>query len=238
MSAPVPMQHEASNSPPNAGFFARLRVAGVEPGDGIELRLNKSLLVLMTGLIAFVMMLWVAIYHLFGLRLSADLPLIFQGVLVANMLIYVKIRNFNYFRLSQIGLLLFLPFVAQWIAGNFVVSSGVVLWGVLAPVAAILCFGARESIGWFIAWMVLTILSAAADYYLADPMFLQESIVPIRVSLVFFALNFVAVASITYSLLLFAIEQRRTLQRNLDESREQLAIAQSAAENIFFRPML
>ena len=42
------------------------------------------------------------------------------------------------------------------------------LWSVLAPVGAMLCVGVRQSLGWFIAWVVLTALSGDVDYYLAD----------------------------------------------------------------------
>lgn len=232
------MPYEPIPPLPPAGFLDRLRYAGIEPGDGPDVQLTKSLLMLATGLVTFVMMIWVGVYHFMGQHFSANLPLVFQALLVANMILYIKSRNFEFFRISQLGLFLFLPFVAQWIAGNFIVSSGVVLWGILAPVGAIMCFGARESMGWFVAWVVLTGLSAAADFYLADPFFLPKSGVPIRVSLVFFALNFIAVAAITYTLLLFSLEQKRKIQERLEESRKKVAIAQSAADSIFFRPLL
>ncbi len=216
----------------NPSFADRLRNAGIEPGDGEELRLNKSLLMLATGLVSVTTMLWVAIYSFLGPQFSTTLPFAFQILLAGNMVFYIKTRNFEFFRLSQLGLFLFLPFVAQWSAGNFITSSGVVLWGLLAPIGAILCIGVRQSIGWFLAWVVLTAVSGAMDYYLADPMFMQKPSVPIRTSLVFFALNFIAVATIIYMLLRFSIEQKRKTQDKLEEAHKQVQIEQERSEKL------
>ena len=213
-------------------FTERLRTAGIAPGDSEELRLNKSLLMLATGLVSLTTMLWVGIYTLLGPQFSTTLPLTFQLLLAGNMLLYIRTGNFEFFRVSQLGLLLFLPFVAQWTAGNFISSSGVILWGLLAPIGAILCIGVSQSVGWFIAWVFLTAITGAMDYYLADPLFTAKSSVPLRTSLVFFALNFIAVASIIYMLLRFSIEQKRKILDSLEEAHKQVQIAQEASEKL------
>jgi hypothetical protein len=222
----------------SSSFSERLRSAGIEPGDSEELRLNKSLLMLATGLVCLMMMVWVAVYNLLGLNFSSDLPLLFQLVLIGNVLLYIYTRNFDFFRITQFGLFLFLPFFAQWSAGNLIVSSGVILWGALAPIGAILCIGARESLGWFIAWIALTAISGGVDYYLADPMLMQKPIVTTRTTLLFMTLNFIAVATISYALLRFAIEQRRRAQERLEQSRKQVQMAKNAADTFFATPLI
>jgi hypothetical protein len=228
--------HEAA--PEQTGFLARLRCGGIEPGDSEELRLNKSLLLFATGLICTVMMVWVAIYYLLGANLSRDLALAVQLLLIGNVLLYVWTRHFDSFRITQLGLFLFLPFVAQWAAGNLIDSSGVILWGLLGPIGAIMCIGARKSIGWFIAWFALTVISGAVDYYLGDPLIAQKSIVSIRMTLVFFTLNFLGVATISYVLLHYFIELKRKIEKRLEESREQVRIAQDAADHLFITPFV
>ncbi|RLJ67694.1 hypothetical protein [Sulfurisoma sediminicola] len=213
MNAPDPVRLPSS-------YMQRLRSAGIEPGDGAEVQLSKSLLMLATGLVTVATMLWVAIYQLLGLKFSATLPFAFQLLLVGNMLLYFQTRHFGFFRVTQLGLFLFLPFVAHWAAGNVISSSGVILWSVLAPVGAMLSSGARQSLAWFVAWILLTSVSGAADYHYADPHLVQTSLVPLRVSLVFFALNFIAIVSIIYALLCFAVEQKRRIQIRLEQSRE------------------
>lgn len=213
-------------------FSEKLRNAGIDPADSEELRLNKSLLMFATGLVTLAIMLWVAIYSSIGPQLSTTQPLIFQLLLVGNMLLYIKTRNFDFFRTSQLALFLFLPFVAQWSIGNIINSSGIVLWGLLAPIGAILCIGAAESVGWFIAWVVLTALSGLMDYYLSDPLVAAQARVPIRTSLVFFSLNFIVVASILYALLRLSISEKRKTQRKLEEAHTLLQLEQDRSERL------
>lgn len=213
-------------------FYERLRNAGIEADDSEEVRLNKSLLMLATGLVSVATMVWVMLYSVFGPQFSTTLPFAFQLLLAGNMLFYIRSRNFAFFRISQLGLFLFLPFIAQWSGGTIVSTSGVVLWALLAPIGAILCIGVRESIGWFIAWAVLTALSGAADYYLADPLAAQKSIVPLRTTILFFALNFISVATIIYLLLRLSIAEKRKAQSSLEEAHQQVQIAQERSEKL------
>jgi hypothetical protein len=136
----------------SSGFWSRLHNAGIEPDDSEELRLNKSLLMLATGLASVGIILWVTIYSILGPQFSTTMPFAFQLLLAGNMHFYIMSRNFDFFRTSQLGLFLFLPFVAQWSGGTIISTSGVSLWGLLAPVGAILCIGVNQSVAWFVAW--------------------------------------------------------------------------------------
>lgn len=214
-------------------FIDQLLSAGVTPDDSEELRLNKSLLMLATGLFTITAILWTVIYSFLGRQFSTTLPFAFQVLLTGNMLLYIKTRNFDFFRISQLGFFLFLPFVAQWAVGNFITSSGVILWALLAPVGALLCIGTSQSVGWFIAWVTLTAISGAMDYYLADPFFLPKPDgVAIRTSIVFFALNFIAVSSVIYLLLRYSITEKRKMQERLEEIYAQVQIEQERAEKL------
>ena len=213
-------------------FFSSLRSLGVEPGDSEELRLNKSLLMLATGLVSTAIMVWVAIYSILGPYISSSTPLAFQLLLVGNLLLYIKLRDFNFFRITQLALFLFLPFVAQWTGGTIISTSGVVLWALLAPVGAILCIGVRQSVGWFLAWVALTALSGAADFYLADPIFVEKATVPLRTTIVFFALNFISVSTIIYMLLTLSIAEKRKMAKSLQAAHEQVQFEQERSEKL------
>src|SRR4051812_14384246 len=93
-------------------FISRLRSAGIEPGDSEELRQQKSLLVFMSGLVSLASVLWLMIYGWLGPNLSSSLPFGLQVLVAFNLWVYIQFRNFELFRISQIGLLLFFPFVA------------------------------------------------------------------------------------------------------------------------------
>ena len=213
-------------------FYERLRNAGIEAGDNEQRRLNKSLLMLATGLVSVAIMVWVAIYSMLGPQFSATLPFAFQILLAGNMVCYIKWKNFDFFRISQLGLFLFLPFVAQWSGGNIISTSGVLLWALLAPVGAILCIGVSESVGWFIAWVVLTALSGAADFYLADSIIAQKASVPVRTTITFFALNFISVSTIIYMLLRMSIAEKLKMQESLEEAHRQVKFEQERSEKL------
>ncbi|HMV53320.1 MAG TPA: adenylate/guanylate cyclase domain-containing protein [Rhodocyclaceae bacterium] len=214
-------------------FVDRLRNAGIEPGDSDELRLNKALLVFATGLVSVASTLWLAIYWSLGPQLSATLPFAFQILLAGNLLVYLKTGNFNFFRIAQLGLFLFFPFVAQWSIGNFITASGLILWGLLAPIGAILCFGVRESIAWFFAYVFLVALTGFFDYYLADAVPVSAATrIPIRTSVFFFALNFVAISSMVYLLLRFSIQEKQKIESKLAEAHRLLQIEQDRSERL------
>ncbi|HEY8856339.1 MAG TPA: adenylate/guanylate cyclase domain-containing protein [Rugosibacter sp.] len=219
----------SSSSP----FISQLLNAGISSDDDDEARLNKSLLMLATGLFTITAMLWPLIYSALGKSFSTTLPFLFQLTLTGNMLLYIKTRNFDFFRVTQLGAFLFLPFVTQWAMGNFISSSGIILWALIAPIGALLCIGANQSIGWFIAWAALTAISGAMDYYLADLIFsAKNDFIPIRTSLVFFAINFIAVAASIFLLLRYSILEKRKMQKRLEETYAQLLVQQDRAESL------
>lgn len=222
----------ASLQPAAPGFLERLRNAGVEPSDSEELRLNKQLLFFATGLVSAASMLWLAIYWAIGPQFSATLPYLFQLVLAGNLALYIRLGNFDFFRLSQLALFLFAPFVMQWSIGNFITGSGIILWGLLAPFGAILFFGVRESVAWFFAWVFFTALTGVFDFLLADAHASQKLAISLRTSVVFFALNFIAVATIIYVLLRYSIQEKHKIQQRLEEAHWQLLAEQYRSEKL------
>ncbi len=216
----------------NDSFLTSLSSAGISPDDSEDLQLKKSLLMLATGLVCVMSMLWLFIYWQLGPQFSTTVPFVFQLLLAGNLALYLKTKNFDLFRHSQLGLFLFMPFVAQWSIGNFITASGISLWGLLAPIGAILFCGVRESIAWFAVYIFMTALSGFFDYYLADSVISTAKSVPIRTSVFFFVLNFIAVSSIVYLLLRFSTLEREKAALRLDEAHRLLQIEQERSEKL------
>jgi len=206
--------------------------AGFQPGDSPELRLKKSLLIFATGLVSVGAMLWLFLYWQMGPQFSATAPFIFQLLLVANLLIFFKTGHFDFFRYSQLALFLFAPFAVQWSIGNFITASGASLWGLLAPIGAVLIFGVRDSLAWFIAFLFLTGLSGFFDYFLADAVLSSPIRIPVRTSIFFFALNFAAISTIVYLLLRYASLEREKANARLQEAHRQLQAEQDRSEKL------
>ena len=173
----------------SATFLARLRAAGIEAHDPPSLKIKKTIMVFSMGLMTAAPMFWLAIYWFSGLQLSATAPFAYQLISVATLLIYIQTRSFDFFRYSQLGLFLFFPFIVQLSLGNFITASGVVLWGVLAPVVAIIVLSARESLPWFVGHLTLLLLCGYIDFELAGTSGATQQ-VPLKTAMLFFALNF------------------------------------------------
>ena len=214
-------------------LLERLRTAGIDPDDSEEQRLNKSLLMFATGLASVASMLWLVIYWSLGPQLSSNLPFAFQILLATNLAIYLRWGNFEFFRISQLALLLFFPFIVQWAIGNFITASGITIWGLLAPVGAILFMGVRESLAWFAAYIFLLALSGFFDYNLAAAEFqAKANQVPVKTAVVFFALNFAAVSTIVFLLLRFAINEKQKAQARMEEAHRLLQLEQERSERL------
>jgi len=213
-------------------FLENIRRAGILPSDSEDLRLQKSLLVFATGLISFASMFWLFIYWQLGPQFSSTIPFVFQLLLVGNLVVYLKTQNFDSFRVIQLGLFLFMPFVAQWSMGNFITASGLSLWALLSPIGAILFIGPRESVSWFFAYLFLTVLSGCFDYYLADAMRMSPSTVSIQTAVFFFALNFAAVSSIVFLLLRYSASEKLKIQARLEEAHQLLLVEQDRSERL------
>lgn len=96
-----------NNTANETSFVRGLLSAGILPEDDQETRLNKSLLMLATGLFTVTAMLWPLLYSVLGKPLPITLPFVFQLLLTGNMLLYIKTKNFYFFRTTQLAFFLF-----------------------------------------------------------------------------------------------------------------------------------
>ena len=215
----------------NSTFIARLRSAGILPSDPQHLRIRKSVLVFAMGLMTAAPMFWLALYWSMGLQLSANVPFTYQIISVATFLLYIRGGNFTLFSYAQLALFLFFPFVVQLAIGNFVSASGVVLWGLLAPVVAVLVLGGRESIPWFVAFVALLAICGYIDYDLVGVVKPRPN-VPLKTSAIFLMLNFAGVSGLVYFLLRYSEQEKRRYEVELSKANTLLAAEQEKSERL------
>ena len=216
-------------APATGSWLGRLAGAAVDESDSDELRLRKTLLMFASGLMNMAAFVWLAIYWMLGLKLPTTIPLAYQILSALILIVYLKTRNFDFFRFAQLSLFLFAPFVIQWSIGSFVSSSGIVLLALLAPIGAMVVYSARESIPWFFAYVVLTALSGVFDYFLASG---DMSGVPMKTVAVFFVLNFTILSTIVYLLLRYFVQQKDTFQAELSLQHELVQAEQRKSEQL------
>ena len=212
-------------------FVARLRRAGIEPEDSDDLRIRKTIMVFAMALMTAAPMFWLALYWMLGQQLSATLPLAYQVVSIATLLVFVKTGRFDFFRYTQLALFLFFPFVVQLTIGNFISASGAVLWGILAPVTAVLVLGGRESIPWFVAHIALLMMCGYVDFEIMGSTRTLPT-VPLKTAATFFALNFIAISCVVYFLLRYAAQEKERYQDRLEEAHRLVQAEQERSERL------
>ena len=208
----------------------RLRTAGVNPADSEDLVLKKQLLMLAMGVTTLAPVVWLLLCNWFGLQLSSAIPFGYQLLSVVTLLLYLTNGQFELFRISQSALFLFSPFVLQWSMGNVVASSGVVMWGLMAPVTAVLLYSARESIPWFVAYVVLIAATTLADSMGGTVVRLTPA--QLRAGEIIFAVNFVAVSSLVYFLLRYAAVESEKSRARAAEAHALLKEEQGRSERL------
>lgn len=216
---------------PLSGLASKLSNRVITPSDTDEQKLQKTLLIFACGLMGFAAMLWLFIYHAMGIKYSSTVPLIYLAVSAATLGIYLWNLNFEFFRFAQTSLYLFVPFIMQWSIGSYVTSSGVMLWALLAPIGVMVFQGPKESVPWFFAYLVMTAISGFFDYYLAYGTE-KSSGMPLQTIAVFFVLNFAAMSTIVYLLVVYFVRQKDRLKEALDHQHSMLQVEQERSERL------
>jgi adenylate cyclase len=197
--------------------------------DSEQDKLNKTLLIFACGLMGFGSILWLALYWAMGIKFSSTVPLTYLAISAVSLGYYVYTLNFEVFRTTQVSLFLFMPFIMQWSIGSYVSSSGVALWALLAPVGVMIFQGAKQSLPWYAAYIVMTAISGFFDFWLTSG---QESGVTMQSIAVFFTLNFAAMSTIMYLLISFFVRQRDKLQDAINEQNVLLRVEQEKSESL------
>ncbi|MCA1737045.1 MAG: adenylate/guanylate cyclase domain-containing protein [Actinobacteria bacterium] len=166
---------------------------GALPDDPEEERLRKASLVLTASMITALAVVWVVTYTMLGLYVPAAIPFGYQMISVASIVLLARTGRFEFLRTSQLTLMLLLPVLLQWSLGGFLASSGVMLWALVSPLAA-LVFSPRP-LPLFSGYLALTVISGVVEP------FLTPAAIPEWVNVAFFVLNIGGVSTVVYFLL-------------------------------------
>jgi adenylate cyclase len=188
---------------------------GVRADDLEDLRLKKNLLVASSILIGVLALLWGILYLSFGKPLAASIPISYTILSSISVTLFALTAKYRLFRLSQLLLTLMLPFFLAMTLGGFINSSAVLLWSLTCPIGAFLFAGSRESVAWFVAYMVLIGASGFIEPSVAKTARLPDGIIT-----AFFVMNLAAVSTVTFMLLQYFVRQKDRAFRLLHVEQE------------------
>jgi guanylate cyclase len=195
------------------GLVARLARVGADPRDDAETRDAKALLVLISVLILPISLLWAALYLAFGSPVGW-VPLVYSAILLGSIVVFSRTGDFDTFlRVGQVAILL-APTLSMIPLGGFLEAGGVGLWGILAPLGALVFGEARSAVRWYAAYVVVFLGSGLAGE-LVGPV---EPAIPDWFTSTMLALNIAVGGTIVFTLLaVFAAQRRRALMALRDE---------------------
>jgi adenylate cyclase len=199
---------------------ARLALVGADPHDSEDLRAHKALLVLISVLILPVSALWGALYLAFGSPVGV-VPLVYFAVLLGAIVAFSRTRDFPRFLLVGQLAILFAPTLSMIPLGGFLDAGGVGLWGILAPLGALVFSEVRSAARWYVAYLVVFLGSGLAGEIIGP---VWEPL-PVWFTSTMLALNIAVGGTIVFTLLaVFAAERRAALSA--------LRLEQAKAENL------
>jgi adenylate cyclase len=201
------------------GVLARMALIGADPRDDDERRFRKALLVVIAVLILPISLVWGTLYLALGTP-AGVIAYLYFGVSVTAIVAFARTRDAEAFLRAELIAILFAPTLSMAFVGGFVASGGVGLWGIMAPLGALVFGGWRSGIRWFVAFLAVFLLSG-----LAGEVYGGLSELPGWFQSAMIALNVSVGGTIVFTLLALFAKQR-------EEALTALRIEQVKAENL------
>jgi guanylate cyclase len=183
--------------------IARLAEVGADPHDDEDTRLRKALLFFISLMILPIALVWGTLYLALGAQ-SGYLAYAYFGVVLVAIAIFAVTRNLALLLRTQLVAIVIAPTISMVPLGGFLASGGVGLWGILAPLGALVFGDARAGVRWFIAFIVAFLGSGIVGEVLGTTQALPGWFLSTML-----ALNVVVGGSIVFTLLALFAKQRQ-----------------------------
>ena len=197
----------------------RLAKVGADPADDHETSLRKALLVNIAVLILPISLLWAGLYLSFG-AWAGSVALLYAAISIVSIALYVRTGNFPLLLRIQLGAILLAPTLSMIALGGFLPGGSPGIWGILAPLGALVFAGVRAGVRWFIAFVTIFLVSGLIGIALGIP-----SPLPDWFSGMLLALNVTVGGTIFFTLLALFAKQR-------EEALTALRVEQQRSEDL------
>jgi adenylate cyclase len=182
--------------------IARLSKVGADPGDDDDARLRKGLLVLLSVGVWPISLTWATLFLALG-SWTGLLAAAYLAVSVASILLFARTGNASLLLRIQLIDIVIAPTISMAPLGGFLGSGAVGLWGLLAPLGALVFSGVRSGVRWYVAFVVLFLGSGIAGAVIGP-----VAPVPEWFANVILALNVVVGGTVFFALLAIFYQQR------------------------------
>jgi guanylate cyclase len=183
-------------------WLARLATIGSDPRDDDEVRLRKALLVIIAVLILPISLVWGTLFIALGAP-SGLVAYLYFLVSVAAVVVFSRTRDAKSFLRIELLDILLAPTISQAFVGGFIASGGVGLWGIMAPLGALVFSGVRAGVRWFAAFVLVFLVAGIAGEITGG-----QSALPAWFESAMIALNVTVGGTIVFTLLALFARQR------------------------------
>jgi signal transduction histidine kinase len=202
------------------------------PSDTDEIRHEKLSALIVAGSCCIAGMFWSLMYvFVFGFGYTAFLPLVFIVVVGSALIISHLTKNHYYAIYSQIICIILITTLIQVSIGGIYDSGFVVIWAFLGPMSALMFFSVRQSILWFLFYLInVIVLVSLNDYLIIHGQEVSES-----TKLVFSLMNVSVASAVVFTFASYFVnaairEQKKA--RELVESNLQQEIVLRQSEQL------
>ena len=200
-------------------MLARFALVGADPGDDEDTRASKALLVLISVLVLPISLLWGSLYLLLGAP-SGLLAYVYFAISLGAIAVFTRTRDFALLLRIELLDILLAPNLSMILLGGFITSTGVGVWGILAPMGALVFGGVGSGIRWYVGFLAVFLGSGVAGEVLGN-----ISPLPAWFTTTMLALNIAVGGTMVFTLLALFAKQRQDALRALQ-------VAQDRAETL------
>jgi len=184
------------------------------PENTKEEKRQHAFLIYIGILMSFGGLLWGSIVMMSGLFYQSLIPFAYVAITFFNYILMYYTKDFQKGQAVQLSISLLLPFMLQLALGGFVASGAMVLWSVLAILAAFTYKQNNTIIIWLIVFIVLIIFSALLDSTAVS----YSDSVPTNISILFFAINISVISTVIFTLFYYFVGSERRFRKSLEEN--------------------
>ena len=181
---------------------------GTAAADTNEVALQKRLAVALCAGTLPLTTLWSVIYLLMDAPLAAVAPVFYTVFTLANTALFAWTRNLEFYRFTQLLVILILPWLVTIALGGFQQSSVVIVWAALCPLGSLLLEEPRRTLRWIVGFVALLPVTALLQPHLT-PAHLPDTFVTW-----FFVLNLGTVIAVVFGLLHYFVRRRDFFQKS------------------------
>jgi len=129
--------------------------------DSAELRLTKSLVLIVAASCSICGLVWAGFYSYFlGFGLTAKIPLVFVAIVAPSIFISHFIGNYKLLVYAQLACITWISALIQWSLGSINDSGFVIAWSFLGPIGALLFLNQKSAKGWMLMFLLIVCITA------------------------------------------------------------------------------